>query len=165
MSIQHLIFSNFIQISQPPNFSPGKMTTLPASVTKFILSQLALNIHIKPIIGPGLGIWPQFVWTKKERFLCTMQMQIWQFPISLTKWEENREPQLLLAATSDHENEDNAGGWWQRDGSARTWVLVDNIELLIAFCLEHSPTPVFQLESLQVYLVFNPLWVGISVTV
>lgn len=39
-----------------------------------------------------------------------MQMQIWQFPISLTKWEENREPQLLLAATSDHENEDNAGG-------------------------------------------------------
>lgn len=74
------------------------------------------------------------------------------FPFSLTK-EENREPQLLLAATSDHENE----CWWQGEGSERTWVLVDIIKLLMAFCLEPSLPLVFQLESLQIYLLFNPL--------
>lgn len=56
--------------------------------------------------------------------------------------------------------------WWQREEWERTWILVKIIELqLMAFCLESSLPLVFQLENLQVYLLFNPLWIGVSETV
>lgn len=62
--------------------------------------------------------------------------------------EEKRTGSPSCCWLCDHENKDNAGG---REESERTRVLVDIIELLMTLSL------VFQLENLQIYLVFNPL--------
>lgn len=102
---------------------------------------------------------PNLSGQKKNDFYARWKCRVFS-RFLLPKEKRTGRPRLLLAATSNHENE----CWWQREGSEKTWVLVDIIELLMAFCLEPSLLLVFQLKSLQIFLLFNPLWVGVTVT-